>query len=77
MYIPQPPLRTRTHQPQTSLLLFQYFVPKYIKALMSWQRRKQTYQQTLMDRTVFCKYLAVYVGYRLAKIIKYKCPIEL
>lgn len=32
-----------------------------------------------MDKTTFCscemKFLSVYVGYHLAKIIKYKCPV--
>lgn len=56
MYIPQPHPRTSTHQPQTSLLFFffQYSVPRHIKAVTTWQRRKQTHQQTLLDRTVFC-----------------------
>lgn len=73
LYIPQPHLRAHTHQTQIALLFSQCSVPKYIKALMSWQRRKQI----LTDRTVFChcKYLPLCTDY-LTKIIKYKCPIK-
>lgn len=73
-YTPQLHLRAHTHQTQIALLFFQCSVPKYIKALMPWQRRKQI----LTDRTVFChcKYLPVCTSY-LTKIIKYKCTINL
>lgn len=48
------------------LLFLQYSLPKYIKTLMSWQRRKQMHQQTFVDETTFCscemRCMSVYVG---------------